>query len=57
MLIIGCDFHTRYQQITMAGEETGELLVERRLDHASGEVRVSRHKPAESDPWAQAAAG
>jgi hypothetical protein len=27
MLIIGCDFHTRYQQIAMAREETGELLV------------------------------
>src|SRR5260370_2767430 len=38
MLIIGCDFHTRYQQIAMAREETGELLVERRLDHASGEA-------------------
>ena len=38
MLIIGCDFHTRYQQIAMAREETGELLVERRLDHASGRV-------------------
>ena len=25
MLIIGCDFHTRYQQIAMAREETGEL--------------------------------
>jgi hypothetical protein len=25
MLIIGCDFHTRYQQIAMAREETGNL--------------------------------
>jgi len=25
MLIIGCDFHTRYQQIAMAREETSEL--------------------------------
>jgi hypothetical protein len=33
MLIIGCDFHTRYQQIAMADDCTGELLVERRLDH------------------------
>jgi hypothetical protein len=40
MLIIGCDFHTRYQQIAMAREETGELLVERRLDHESGEAQV-----------------
>jgi hypothetical protein len=38
MLIIGCDFHTRYQQIAMAREETGESLVERRLDHESGEA-------------------
>ncbi len=40
MLIIGCDFHTRYQQIAMANDETGELLVERRLDHESGEALV-----------------
>jgi len=40
MLIIGCDFHTRYQQIAMAREETGELLVERRLDHQSGEAQA-----------------
>ena len=38
MLIIGCDFHTRYQQIAMAEETTGELLLERRLDHESGEA-------------------
>jgi hypothetical protein len=38
MLIIGCDFHTRYQQMAMAREETGELLVERRLDHENGEA-------------------
>ena len=37
MLIIGCDFHTRYQQIALAREETSELLVERRLDHQSGD--------------------
>ncbi len=40
MLIIGCDFHTRYQQIAMDREETGELLVERRLDHESGEAHA-----------------
>ena len=40
MLIIGCDFHTRYQQIAMAEETTGELLVERRLDHESGEAQT-----------------
>src|SRR6266849_3374093 len=40
MIIIGCDFHTRYQQIAMAREETGEVLVERRLDHESGEAHA-----------------
>jgi len=36
MLIIGCDFHTRYQQIAMMNDATGELL-ERRLEHGNGE--------------------
>ena len=27
-IIIGCDFHTRYQQIAMANDETGELPLE-----------------------------
>lgn len=40
MLIIGCDFHTRYQQIAMANDATGELLLERRLDHESGEANT-----------------
>src|SRR5271169_1392061 len=35
--IIGCDFHTRYQQIAMMDEATGEST-ERRLDHQSGEA-------------------
>jgi transposase len=39
MLIIGCDFHTRYQQIAMMDEATGELT-ERRLDHESGEAHA-----------------
>src|SRR5437763_8135854 len=39
MIIIGCDFHTRYQQIAMAREGTAELLLERRLDHESGEAQ------------------
>ena len=39
MLIIGCDFHTRYQQIAMMDEATGELT-ERRLDHQSGEAQA-----------------
>jgi transposase len=37
MKIVGCDLHTRYQQIAMLDEETGELI-ERRLEHASGEA-------------------
>ena len=37
MKIVGCDLHTRYQQIAMLDQETGELI-ERRLEHASGET-------------------
>jgi hypothetical protein len=32
MMTIGCDFHTRYQQIAMLDQTTGELT-ERRLEH------------------------
>src|ERR1700693_2383271 len=39
MMIIGCDFHPRYQQIAMMETETGEL-VERRLEHENGEARA-----------------
>jgi transposase len=47
MMIIGCDFHTRYQQIAMAEESTGELLLERRLEHESGEAQAFyRNLPA-----------
>ena len=42
MLVIGCDFHTRYQQIAMMDEATGELI-ERRLDHESGEAQAFYH--------------
>lgn len=38
MKIVGCDLHTRYQQIAMLDDETGEL-VERRLEHANGEAK------------------
>jgi len=38
MLIIGCDLHTRTQQIAMLDTETGEL-VERRLEHENGEAK------------------
>ena len=39
MMIIGCDFHTRYQTIAMLEEATGELT-ERRLDHQTGEAEA-----------------
>jgi transposase len=38
MFIIGCDFHTRFQQIAMMDPSTGEII-ERRLDHEMGEAR------------------
>jgi len=37
MIIIGCDFHTRFQQIAMLDPTTGET-VERRLEHETGEA-------------------
>ncbi|SRR6266851_1259394 len=37
-MTIGCDLHTRYQQIAMVDTETGEF-VQRRLEHESGEAR------------------
>jgi transposase len=37
MIIIGCDFHTRFQQIAMLDPTTGEI-VERRLEHEPGEA-------------------
>lgn len=37
MIIVGCDFHTRFQQIAMLEPTTGELI-ERRLEHESGEA-------------------
>lgn len=39
MKIIGCDLHTRYQQVAMVDKETGEVI-ERRLEHESGEARA-----------------
>ena len=39
MHIVGCDFHSRYQQIAVLNEETGEV-VERRLEHENGEARA-----------------
>ena len=37
MIIIGCDFHTRFQQIAMLDPATGEIS-ERRLEHENGEA-------------------
>jgi transposase len=39
MKIVGCDLHTRYQQIAMLEEETGELT-ECRLEQENGEARA-----------------
>jgi len=38
-MIIGCDLHTRYQQIAMVGTDTGEML-ECRLEHENREARA-----------------
>ena len=38
MKIIGCDFHTRQQQIEMLDRESGEI-VQLRLEHHNGEAR------------------
>ena len=40
MIIIGCDFHTRFQQIAMLDPTTGEIT-ERRLEHENGEAAIS----------------
>jgi transposase len=38
MIIIGCDLHTRTQQIALLDTETGQV-VERRLEHENGEAK------------------
>jgi len=38
MIIIGCDLHTRTEQVAMLDTETGEVI-EKRLDHESGEAK------------------
>ncbi len=38
MIIIGCDFHTRFEQIAMLDTETGEV-VEKKLEHEEGEAK------------------
>jgi len=39
MLTIGCDLHTRSEQVAMLDTETGQR-VERRLEHENGEARA-----------------
>jgi transposase len=39
MMIIGCDFHSRFQQIAMLETETGEIT-QRRLEHENGEAQA-----------------
>lgn len=39
MILVGCDFHSRYQQIACVDTDTGDL-VERRLEHENGEARA-----------------
>jgi hypothetical protein len=38
MLIIGCDFPTRFQQIAMVDTTMG-VMIERRLENENGEAR------------------
>ena len=38
MIIIGCDLHSRFQQIAWVDTETGEVE-NRKLDHESGEAK------------------
>ncbi len=38
MFIIGCDFHSRFQQIAMLDPATGEVI-KRRLEHENGEAQ------------------
>jgi hypothetical protein len=39
MIFVGCDFHSRYQQIASVDTETGDMI-ERRLEHENGEARA-----------------
>src|ERR1700688_2601968 len=39
MIIMGCDLHTRYQEISRLDTTTGEVVT-RRLEHENGEARA-----------------
>ena len=41
MILIGCDFHSRYQQIACVDTGGGDLI-ERRLEHENGENGEAR---------------
>jgi hypothetical protein len=45
---IGCDFHSRFQQIAMLDPTTGEVI-ERRLEHENGEDFLTLWKDADPD--------
>jgi len=47
MLIIGCDFHSRFQQIAILDPTTREII-ERRLEHENGEDRLVRFRTFEA---------
>ena len=49
MKIVGCDLHTRYQQIAMLDEETGELIERRRVAYISGGQLLTRVIPKNID--------
>ena len=38
MIIIGCDWHVRFEQIALLDTETG-VVVEKRLEHENGEAQ------------------
>ncbi len=38
MMTLGCDFHSRFQQVAMLDTETGKVM-ERRLDPENGEAK------------------
>lgn len=49
MMIVGCDLHTRWQQTAMLDTETSEL-VDRRLEHNSGEARAMHRSTTALEP-------
>ncbi len=53
MMIIGCDFHPSWQQVSWLDTETGECG-ERKLVHAAGEVEsASENSPLRFPQWSR----